>query len=76
MLVTASYVWGIPAESPIVNVSIRNRSPSNSYEVGRMRAEYSELMKYLEDSGYVDACIFEDGYFDLEWHYLNARKEE
>lgn len=37
-----------------------------------MSAEHSELMKYLEDSGYVDLCLDEYGYFDLESHYLSV----
>lgn len=34
-----------------------------------------ELMKYLEDSGYVDLCIDEYGYFDLEFHYLSIFRD-
>lgn len=41
-----------------------------------MEAEYDELMKYLEDSGYVDLCITEDGYFDLEHHYLSVYRSD
>lgn len=34
-------------------------------------AEEYELMKYLEESGYIELCQEEYGYFDLELHYLS-----
>lgn len=44
------------------------RIPFTVYWIG---AEEAELMKYLEESGYIDLCIDEYGYFDLEFHYLS-----